>query len=101
MKMAIERIDQMRPVTATQQDVLLRQKSESAALPAVETDKESATQVKLSQVTQQVKTDTSRDIDMERVNTIKAQISTGQLTIDTDKIAQCLINEIFEFSYSA
>lgn len=100
MKMAIERIDQMRPVTATQQDMLLRQKNESTALPAQETDKESATQVKLSQVTQQVKTDTSRDIDIERVNSIKAQISAGQLAIDTDKIAQCLINEILELPYS-
>lgn len=94
--MAIERIDQMRSVTATQQDMSLRQKNESTALPAQETDKESATQVKLSKVTQQVKTDTSRDVDMERVNSIKAQISAGQLVIDTDKIAQCLMNEIFE-----
>lgn len=98
--MAVERLDQMNRIGATQQDGLARQKtSVSEPEPKLpEAGKASSAQVTLSKVTSLVNTDTSRDINMECVNQIKAQIAAGKLPIDTDEIARKLVSDIFNFS---
>ncbi|WP_080673322.1 flagellar biosynthesis anti-sigma factor FlgM [Serratia fonticola] len=98
MKMAVERLEQVNRLAATQQDRPTRQKTTVSESEAPEAGKESSAQVTLSKVTGLVNTDTSRDINMERVNHIKAQIAKGQLPSDTDEIARQLVNDIFKFS---
>lgn len=96
--MAVERLDQMNRIGATQQDGLARQKTSVSEPKLPEAGKASSAQVTLSKVTSLVNTDTSRDINMECVNQIKAQIAAGKLPIDTDEIARKLVSDIFNFS---
>lgn len=98
MKMAVERLDQLNRIAATHQDGLARQKTAVLEPETPEAGHHSSAQVTLSKVTSLVNTDTSRDIDMERVNHLKALIAKGQLPIDTDEIARQLVNDIFKFS---
>lgn len=96
--MAVERLEQMNRIAATQQDGLARQKTSVSEHELPEAGKASSAQVTLSKVTILVNTDTSRDINMECVNQIKAQIAAGKLPIDTDEIARKLVSDIFNFS---
>lgn len=57
---------------------------------------EKGTEVKLSVLTQQIKTDSSRDIDMDRVEKIKQAIRKGELKMDYEKIAQALLQNILD-----
>lgn len=96
--MAVERLEQMNRIAATQQDGLTRQKTSVSESELPEAGKASSAQVTLSKVTSLVNTDTSRDINIECVNQIKAQIAAGKLPIDTDEIARKLVSDIFNFS---
>ncbi|ANI81697.1 MULTISPECIES: flagellar biosynthesis anti-sigma factor FlgM [Kosakonia] len=98
--MNIERTRQAKPVQATsmQSQSEIRDKNAQASQARKDAAGESSTQVKLSQLTQQFKSDTSRDIDTARVAEIKAKMDAGELTLDSDKIASALVRDIFNFS---
>lgn len=91
--MTIERTMQLSPIAASQQDSTTRH----SQLPVTGPGSDTATQVRLSQITQQVITDTSQDVDMSRVEQIKSQIAQGRFSIDTDVIASRLIDNIFDY----
>lgn len=95
--MAIERLEQVNRA-APQQDVMTRQKSSVSGTKTPEVVKDASAQVTLSNTASQVNSDTSRDINMERVKQIKAQIAAGEYPIDTSKIAEKLVSDIFDFS---
>jgi negative regulator of flagellin synthesis FlgM len=95
--MSIERTAQLRPVAAAQQDSTTRQRSVTSQISSFAFNSDSAAQVKLSQLTQQVRTDTSQDINVDRVNELKAQIAEGRLTMDTHLIASRLVDNMFDF----
>lgn len=98
MKIAVERLEQVSYLCATQQEASARNKATVPGQELSGKDKESSLQVTLSNTISQINTDTSGDINMESVNQIKAQISAGKLPIDTDVIARQLVSDIFNFS---
>lgn len=57
-----------------------------------------ATQVKLSPLAQQIQNDSSRDINMARVEKIKAAMNAGELKLDSTKIAHVLLQDIYQLS---
>lgn len=98
--MNIERTSQARAIQATtaQQQGEPRAKYDDMGKSATSEDRANGTQVKLSQLMQQFKTDSSRDIDTARVAEVKAKMAAGELTLDSDKIASALVRDIFQFS---
>ncbi len=97
--MNIERTPQAKPVQATSMSQAeVREKNTQPSASGKNSTDESSAQVKLSQLTQQFKSDTSRDIDTARVAEIKAKMDAGELTLDSDKIASALVRDIFNFS---
>lgn len=56
------------------------------------------TQVKISSQAQQIQNDSSRDIDTARLEKIKAAMNAGELTLDSDKIAHALLQDIYQLS---
>ncbi|WP_275556103.1 flagellar biosynthesis anti-sigma factor FlgM [Mixta sp. Marseille-Q2659] len=79
-----------------QQEVKLNQRNLANSAKSSTATAEKGTDVKLSALTQQIKTDTSRDVDMERVQQIKAAIRNGDLKMDYEKIAQALLQNILD-----
>lgn len=57
-----------------------------------------STQVKLSNLTQKVKTDDSHDINVDRIANIKAAMDAEELQLDSDKIAHVLLQNIIQLS---
>lgn len=55
------------------------------------------TEVTLSALTKKIQTDDSRDVDYARVDKIRAAMASGELTIEPEKIAQALVQHIFEY----
>jgi len=60
---------------------------------------DTGTRVRLSQQIQGLQDDSSQDINIDRLNKIKAALSAGELPIDTDKIAVSLVQEIFQSNW--
>lgn len=56
------------------------------------------TQVRLSSLVQQMKSDSSNDIDEQRVAEIRAALDAGELPLDPQKIARALVMDIFQFN---
>lgn len=54
------------------------------------------TKVSLSNQIEALKTDSSQDINIEYLDKIKAALAAGELPIDTDKIAQSLVQDMFQ-----
>ncbi|WP_145520989.1 flagellar biosynthesis anti-sigma factor FlgM [Yersinia mollaretii] len=98
--MSIDRTQQPLAVTAVnaQQDLKVRSKVEEPSSQHIEGNKESGTQVKLSQLTQQIQFDDSRDIDYGRLAKIQAAMDAGELNLDSDHIANALVQDIFQLS---
>lgn len=97
--MNIERTSQARAIQATtQQQGEPRAKNDDMGKTSDVDSKDAGTQVKLSQLTQQFKTDGSRDVDTARLAEIKAKMDAGELTLDSDTIANALVRDIFRFS---
>ncbi|WP_312629402.1 flagellar biosynthesis anti-sigma factor FlgM [Scandinavium sp.] len=98
--MSIDRTQHALPVTAVNahQDFTVRAKTENVSTQSVTTDKDTGTNVKLSQMAQQIQADDSQDIDHARIDKIRQAMEAGELTFDTDKIAQALVNDIFQLS---
>ncbi|CAI8915285.1 MULTISPECIES: flagellar biosynthesis anti-sigma factor FlgM [Kosakonia] len=99
--MNIERTRQANPIQATgtqQQPVETRVMNDESAQSGKTDAQQAGTQVKLSQLTQQIKNDGSRDVNTERLAAIKAKMDAGELHLDSDKIASALVRDIFRFS---
>ena len=94
--MSINHTLKTQPVTPAhvQQEVKLAQRNLVNSAPKESVAPEKGTDVKLSALTQQIKNDSSRDIDMERVERIKTAIRNGELEMDSEKIAQALLQNI-------
>lgn len=98
--MNIERTNQARPVRAStmQQKAHPHEKNAAPGNTGKTNVRDAGTQVKLSQLTQQLTADSSHDVDTERLAEIKAKMDAGELHLDSDKIASALVRDIFRFS---
>ncbi|MGP3590914.1 flagellar biosynthesis anti-sigma factor FlgM [Vagococcus sp. WN89Y] len=98
--MNIERTNQARPIQAStlQQKTHTRAHSYDVDSSGKTNAQDAGTQVKLSQLTQQLNADSSHDVDTERLAEIKAKMDAGELHLDSDKIASALVRDIFRFS---
>ena len=96
--MSINHTLKTQPVTPAhvQQEVKLAQRNLTNSAPKENVTPEKGTDVKLSALTQQINIDSSRDIDMERVEKIKDAIRNGELKMDYEKIAQALLQNILD-----
>ncbi|WP_435927750.1 flagellar biosynthesis anti-sigma factor FlgM [Dryocola sp. BD613] len=93
-------IDRAQPLTTgnAQHDLAIRSKPPSVSQTSAASNEIAGTQVSLSKLTQTVQTDTTRDINMERLANIRAAMEAGELHIDTDKIAHALVQDMLHFS---
>ncbi|MFD1801170.1 flagellar biosynthesis anti-sigma factor FlgM [Mixta tenebrionis] len=84
------------PVTPAQlhQEVKLTQRPLADNVSKTSRSPQQNSEVKLSALTQHIKDDTSQDINMERVQQIKQAIRNGELQMDSDKIANALLQHI-------
>lgn len=97
--MSIDRTQPAAPanaITATQ-EMRTRPLNQEAGKKAHAQVADDKTQVKLSTLTQQIKTDSSRDINYERVASLRAALEAGELPIEPEKIARALVQDIFQF----
>ncbi|HEN3278333.1 TPA: flagellar biosynthesis anti-sigma factor FlgM [Yersinia enterocolitica] len=76
----------------------MRPRTGDVSSQQIESQENSGTQVKLSKLTQQIQTDGSRDIDYDRLAKIQASMDAGTLDLDTDLIANALVQDIFQLS---
>lgn len=95
-------IDRTQPATpanmiAQTQELRTRNLSQEASQKPHAQVAEDKTQVKLSTLTQQLKTDCSGDVDHERVASLRAAIEAGDLPVETQQIARALVQDIFQF----
>ncbi|TDN59443.1 flagellar biosynthesis anti-sigma factor FlgM [Scandinavium goeteborgense] len=58
---------------------------------------ESKTAVTLSALTRQIQSDDNRDVNYARVAEIRAALAAGELPLEPEKIAQALVQEMFQF----
>ncbi|EPF0313270.1 flagellar biosynthesis anti-sigma factor FlgM [Enterobacter cancerogenus] len=61
------------------------------------TEKSDKTDVTLSALTKKIQTDDSRDVDHARVADIRAALAAGTLRIEPEKIAQAMVQDMFQF----
>lgn len=59
--------------------------------------KDDKTDVTLSALTKKIQNDDSRDIDYARVESIRTALAAGTLRIEPEKIAQAMVQDIFQF----
>lgn len=86
------------PVNVQQQDLKMRPRTGDVSPAQVAGNENSGTQIKLSKLTQEIQTDTSHDIDYERIAKIRASMDAGELQFDPDYIANALVEDIFQLS---
>ncbi|RPH29360.1 flagellar biosynthesis protein FlgM [Buttiauxella warmboldiae] len=55
-----------------------------------------ATQLKLTKLVQEIQTDTSHDVDYDRIAKIRASMEAGDLQFDPDSVANALVEDIFQ-----
>ncbi len=93
-------IDRAQPVTPgnAQHDLAIRPKTQGVIKTPATSNETAGTQVSLSKLTQTVQNDTTRDINVERLATVRAAMEAGELHIDTDKIAHALVQDMLHFS---
>ena len=60
-------------------------------------EKSDKTDVTLSALTKKIQTDDSRDVDHARVADIRAALAAGTLRIEPEKIAQAMVQDMFQF----
>ncbi|MDH2897461.1 flagellar biosynthesis anti-sigma factor FlgM [Rahnella variigena] len=85
-------------VNVQQQDLKMRPKAADISAAPVAASETSGTQIKLSKVTQAIQTDSSQDVDYDRLAKIRAAMDAGELQLDTDQIANALVEDIFQLS---
>lgn len=86
------------PVNVQQQDLKLCPRAEDVAVTQATGSENAGTQIKLSKLTQEIQTDTSHDIDYDRIAKIRASMDAGELQLDPDYIANALVEDIFQLS---
>ncbi len=93
-------IDRTQPITTgnAQHDLAIRPKNQNVGTSPPASNVTAGTQVSLSKLTQAVQTDTTHDINVERLARIKTAMEAGELHIDTDKIAHALVQDMLHFS---
>ncbi|HEY3590795.1 MAG TPA: flagellar biosynthesis anti-sigma factor FlgM [Buttiauxella sp.] len=98
--MSIDRTTPAAPVNsiAATQEMRTRPQNQDAGQPQITGAADDKTQVRLSSLTQQIKTDSSRDVDYERVAALRTALQAGELPIEPEKIARALVQDIFQFS---
>ncbi|CNF27258.1 flagellar biosynthesis protein FlgM [Yersinia bercovieri] len=96
--MSIDRAQQPLSMTTANapQDLKLRPRTAELSSQSIVSNENSGTQVKLSKLTNQIQTDSSRDIDYDRLAKIQASMDAGELVLDSDKIANVLVQDIFQ-----
>lgn len=96
--MSINHTLKTQPVTPAhiQQEVKFTQRNLANSPAKEQAPPDKGTDVKLSALTQQIKFDDTQDIDFERVEKIKDAIRNGELTMDYEKIAQSLLQNILD-----
>lgn len=85
-------------VNVQQQDLKMRPKTADVSATPVAASENAGTQIKLSKVTQAIQTDSSQDVDYDRLAKIRAALDAGELQLDTDQIANALVDDIFQLS---
>ncbi|HEY3985275.1 flagellar biosynthesis anti-sigma factor FlgM [Cedecea sp.] len=98
--MSIERTTAAASVSSIQpaQEMRTRQAEQEQQPGTPAAGSESKTQVRLSSLAQQIKTDDTQDVDFERVAAIRAALEAGELPLEPRKIAESLVQEIYHFS---
>lgn len=82
---------------APTQDLRARTQSPEQGSAAKHVEKSDKTNVTLSELTRTIQTDDSRDVDYTRVAELRASLSAGTLRIEPEKIAQAMVQDMFQF----
>lgn len=88
MKIAIERSEQIHPVSATPSDWLAVSRMALTELSENSVTHLQENKIQLNTSTEWMVTDTSKDMDTIKVRDIQNEISAGAFTINTDIIAK-------------
>lgn len=97
--MSIESTKPTAPVNAlsTSQELRTRNAQQENSVNTAPAQAEKGSEVTLSALTRQIQTDDSRDVDYARVAEIRAALAAGELPLDPEKIAQSLVQDMFQF----
>lgn len=82
---------------APTQDLRARTQPQEQDATAKRSPKSDKTNVTLSELTKKIQTDDSRDVDYARVAELRAALSAGTLRIEPEKIAQAMVQDMFQF----
>lgn len=96
-------IDRTQQITATSlpelhQEMTKRTDKSSAQHASSSSHARACTRVSLSNQVSDLQSDTTQDINYTRLESIKSALAAGELPIDTDKISQSLVQEMFQLS---
>ncbi|SFU20272.1 anti-sigma-28 factor, FlgM family [Kosakonia arachidis] len=96
--MSINRTQLISPTTLTgiHQESAKRTGRGTIQVPSATTRTRTDTKVNLSNQIQSLKTDDSQDLDIEKLEQIKAALNAGEHSIDTDKISASLVRDMFQ-----
>ncbi|HCR1907821.1 TPA: flagellar biosynthesis anti-sigma factor FlgM [Enterobacter kobei] len=96
--MSINRTQQISPTTLTgiHQESAKRTGKGTTQVPSATTRTRTGTKVSLSNQIQSLKNDDSQDLDIEKLDQIKAALNAGEHPIDTDKISESLVRDMFQ-----
>ncbi|WP_421510651.1 flagellar biosynthesis anti-sigma factor FlgM [Enterobacter sp. JS8-1] len=78
-------------------EVRQRTQTQEHDVAAKRVEKHDNTDVTLSALTKKIQTDDSRDVDHARVAELRAALSAGTLRIEPEKIAQAMVQDMFQF----
>ncbi|TFB27597.1 flagellar biosynthesis anti-sigma factor FlgM [Lelliottia nimipressuralis] len=97
--MSINSSQNTAPITkiAPTQDLRARTQPQEHDATAKRSPKSDKTNVTLSELTKKIQTDDSRDVDHARVAELRAALSAGTLRIEPEKIAQAMVQDMFQF----
>lgn len=82
---------------AATQDMRTRSQTQNNEPSSAGRAKADKTEVTLSAMTKQIQTNDSRDVNYARVAEIRAALAAGEMPIEPEKIAQSLVQELFQF----
>lgn len=85
------------PISGTVNGQELRTRTTSTEDQPATTSSESKSSVTVSALTKKIQNDDSRDIDHARVAELRAALEAGELPLEPGKIAQALVQDIFQF----
>lgn len=93
--MSIDRTQSTSPVQSISTLADLRTAQSSREQPEPRAVRNSDDHVSLSSLARQATADDSRDINSGRLAALRAALNDGSYTIDTDRIASALVDEMF------